>query len=236
MTDSRSVLGKDVTLSIFLDNAFRVIGCAKSCTFEIDQEIILRTGINDGLFPKKRVRRTDWRGSCSGVVVTDNTTDKYSPFRIIQEAVRRSENLYEWEFTDLDGNITTITGYAVIKGLPISADVQSFSSFDLQIEGSGAFVLSDGGGSPSSITDENVDSSEWSVVAGQFGVSGSSVDGKSLVGKYLLAVARTGAAYEIITSGSPGNLQARFNSGAGSITFEQAFNDGETIWAMWRDA
>ena len=236
MTDSRTVLGKDVTLSIFLDNAFRVIGCAKSCTFEIDQEIILRTGINDGLFPKKRVRRTDWRGSCSAVVVTDNSNDRYSPFRLIQEAVRRSENLYEWEWVDIDGNIITITGYAVIKGLPISADVQSFSSFDLQIEGSGAFTLSDGGGSPSSITDENVDSSEWTVVAGEYGVSGLSVDSKSLVGKYLLAVSRTGAAYEIITSGSPGNLQARFNSGAGSITFEQAFNDGEVVWAMWKDA
>lgn len=236
MTDNNTIVGRDVIFSIQVDGTFYPIGCAKSCTFELDQEVILRTGVNDGLFPKKRVRRTDWRGSCSAVMVSNNTNDRYSAFYLIQEAVRRSENYYEWEFTDLEGNIKTIRGYAVIKGIPISADVQSFSSFDLQIEGSGAFTLSDGGGSPSSITDENVDSSEWTVVAGEYGVSGLSVDGKSLVGKYLLAIARTGAAYEIITSGSPGNLQARFNSGAGSITFEQAFNDGETIWAMWRDA
>jgi hypothetical protein len=237
VTDNNTILGTGVTFSIEVtENNFYPIGCAKSCTFEIDQEIILRTGVNDGLFPKKRVIRTDWRGSGTFVMVSNNTNDRYSAFYLAKEAVRRAESRYQWEFTDQDGNIKTITGYAVIKGLPISADVQAFSSFDLQIEGSGAFTLSDGGGSPSSISDENVDSDEWTVTAGQYGISGLSVDGKSLVGKYLLAVSRTGTPHEIITSGTVGNLQAKFSSGAGTIVFDIPLNDGEVVWAMWRDA
>ena len=221
-------------MSVKVGEVFYPIGCAGSCSFEIDQEIIARTGANDGLFRKKRVRRTDWRGSVNAVMVSNNNSSRYSGFYFLQEAVRRAENYYQWEFVDIDGNIKTIEGYAVIRAIPINADSQGFSKFDLQVEGTGAFAISDGGGSPGSTSGDVVDSSEWSVTAGQFGISGLSVDSKSLVGKTVLAVARTGLAYEVITSGSPGNLQARSNSGAGSITFDTPFNDGEFVWVMWK--
>jgi hypothetical protein len=235
MTDTNVINGTDVTMYVKISGQYYPIGCATSCTFDIDQEIILRTGVNDGLFPKKRVRRTDWRGSVSGVMVSNNTTDRYGAFYFIQEAVRRAENTYKWEFIDISGNIKEIEGVAVIKAIPIAAGADQFSTFDIQVEGSGAFTITDGGGSPG-IVDENIDSDEWATTEGQYGVSGTSVDGKSLTGKYLLAVSRSGIAYDIITTGTVGNLQAKFVSGSGTITFDAPFNADETVWAMWKDS
>lgn len=234
MTDSNTIVGTDVTMYVKISGEYYPIGCATSCSFDIDQEIILRTGVNDGLFPKKRVRRTDWRGSVSAVMVSNNTADRYSAFYFIQEAVRRAENTYKWEFIDISGNVKEIEGAAVIKAIPIQAAVNQFSTFDIQVEGTGPFTITDGGGSPG-IVDENVDSDEWTTTPGDYGISGTSVDGKSLVGKYLLAVSRSGVPYDIITSGTVGNLQAKFSSAGGTITFDTPFNADETVWAMWKD-
>jgi len=234
MTDQNAIVGRDVVMYVKISDVLYPVGCASSCSFEIDQEIIARTGPNDGLFRKKRVRRTDWRGSVNAVMVSNNTTDRYSAFYFIQEAVRRAENYFVWEFTDIDGNIKNLEGWAVIRAIPINADIQGFSKFDLQVEGTGAFAITDGGGSPGSVGGDQVDSSEWVPVAGEYGISGLSVDSKSLTGKTVLAVARTGAAYEVITTGSVGNLQAKHNSGTGALTFDTPFNDGEVVWVMWK--
>ena len=80
MTDNKIVRGNRMIASIDVGGSFYPVFCAKSCSFELTNEIILRTGVNDGLFPKRRVRRSDWSGSASGVLVTDNTIDRYSPF------------------------------------------------------------------------------------------------------------------------------------------------------------
>ena len=85
--------------------------------------------------------------------------------------------------------------------------------------------------------DENVDSDYWTTVAGEYAISGSSVGSKSLVGKTALAVGLRGNVYDIITSGTPTNLQAKFSSLAGSVTFDSSipFESGDTVWVMWKD-
>ncbi len=73
--------------------------------------------------------------------------------------------------------------------------------------------------------------------AGQNYVSGLSFYGKTLQGKTILAISREGTVYDPITTGSPSNRTALFNSALGRITFDSniPFNPGETVWAMWKD-
>ncbi len=75
------------------------------------------------------------------------------------------------------------------------------------------------------------------ATAGQFSVSGLSFYGKTLQGKTILAISREGTVYDPITTGSPSNRTALFNSALGRITFDSniPFNPGETVWAMWKD-
>ncbi|MEY2914298.1 MAG: hypothetical protein RLZZ184_3607, partial [Cyanobacteriota bacterium] len=198
-------------------------------------EIINRTSVNDGLFTKRRIRRTEWSGSASGVLVTNDNSERYSPFYLIQQSVRRSALMWQFEFTNLDGDIRTIEGEALIQNLPISGDVQSFVQCTVNIIGTGGFTLDETPSSPP--TDENVDSDYWTTTSGQFQVSGLSVGGKTLQGKTILAIAREGTVYDPITTGSPSNRTALFNSALGRITFDSniPFNPNETVWAMWKD-
>lgn len=235
MNDGGVVRGSQMIASIKVSGNYYPVFCAKSCSFEMTNEIINRTGVNDGLFPKRRIRRTEWSGSASGVLVTDNTQDRYSPFYIMQESVRRSALEWQFEFTNLDGDIRTIEGEALVQNLPISGDVQSFVQCTVNIIGTGAFTMDV---SPSSPTlDEDVDSDYWTTTSGQYAIQGLSVTGKSMVGKTILAIAREGTVYDPITTGSPSNRTALFNSALGRITFDSniPFNPGETVWAMWKD-
>ena len=235
MNDPKVVRGQNMIASIKVSGTFYPVFCAKSCSFEMTNEIINKTSVNDGLFTKRRVRRTEWSGSASGVLVTNNDGDRFSPFYLLQDSVRRSSRTWQFEFTNLDGDIKTIEGDALIQNLPISGDVQSFVQCTVNIIGTGAFTIDV---SPSSIvSDENVDSDYWSTTPGAYSISGLSADGKSLQGKTILAIAREGTVYDPITTGSPTNRIALFNSATGTITFDSniPFNPSETVWAMWKD-
>ena len=235
MNDPKVVRGQNMIASIKVSGTFYPVFCAKSCSFEMTNEIINKTSVNDGLFTKRRVRRTEWSGSASGVLVTNNDGDRFSPFYLLQDSVRRSSRTWQFEFTNLDGDVKTIEGEALIKNLPIIGDVQSFVQCTVNIIGTGAFSIDVS--SSSIVSDENVDSDYWSTTAGANSVSGLSVDGKSLQGKTILAIAREGTVYDPITSGSPTNRIALFNSATGTITFDSniPFNPSETVWAMWKD-
>jgi hypothetical protein len=235
MNDGKVVRGSNMIASIKVSGNYYPVFCAKSCSFELTNEIINRTSVNDGLFTKRRIRRTEWSGSASGVLVTNNDGDRYSPFYLLQESVRRSTLEWQFEFTNLDGDIRTIEGEALIQNLPISGDVQSFVQCTVNIIGTGAFTMDV---SPSSPTqDEDVDSDYWSTTPGAIFIGGLSTNGKSLQGKTILAIAREGTVYDPITTGSPSNRTALFNSALGRITFDSniPFNPGETVWAMWKD-
>ena len=235
MNYGKVVRGSNMIASVKIGGTYYPVFCAKSCSFEMRNEIINRTSVNDGLFPKRRIRRTEWSGSASGVLVTDNSNDLVSPFYLIQQSVRRSALEWQFEFTNLDGDIRTIEGEALIENLPISGDVQSFVQSTVNIIGTGAFTIDT---TPSSIvTDENVDSDYWTTTPGETFITGLSQGGKSLQGKEILAIAREGTVYDPITSGSPTNRTALFNSALGRIYFDNniPFNPGETVWAMWKD-
>lgn len=235
MTDSKAVQGRNMIASIKVGASWFPVFCAKSCSFDFTNEIILRTGVNDGLFPKRRVRRSDWSGSAAGVLVTDNTSNRYSPFYLLQDGVRRAERQWQFEFTNEDGEIKTIEGYALIENLPISGDVSGFVQASVNIVGTGGFTID---ASPSSGgVDENVDSDYWTTTPGTYVISGLSVNSKLITGKTVLAIAREGTVYDPIFSGIANNREARVNSGAGSVTFDSdiPFNPGETVWVMWKD-
>lgn len=235
MNDPKVVRGQNMIASIKVSGTFYPVFCAKSCSFEMTNEIINKTSVNDGLFTKRRVRRTEWSGSASGVLVTNNDGDRFSPFYLLQDSVRRSSRTWQFEFTNLDGDIKTIEGDALIQNLPISGDVQSFVQCTVNIIGTGAFTIDVS--SSSVVSDENVDSDYWSTTPGANSISGLSADGKSLQGKTILAIAREGIVYDPITTGSPTNRIALFNSATGTITFDSniPFNPSETVWAMWKD-
>ena len=234
MTPNEVIHGKNCFVYILNGNDYYLIGCGISFSFEVENELILRTGINDGLFPKKRVRQTSFRGSVNSVMISESDAVKVSAFYLIQEGVRRTESTYKFEWEDNAAVTKTITGAFLVQAVNISTDVQSFSKFDLSIEGTGAFTI-DETDSPTEVVDENIDSDYWTTTDGETSISGTSVGGKSTTGKTLLAVSREGVVYDIV-SGTPSGRQAKHTSGTTSFDAALPFNSGETVWQMWKDA
>ena len=126
MTPNEVIHGKNCFVYILSGDDYYLIGCGISFSFEIENELILRTGINDGLFPKKRVRQTSFRGSVNSVMISESDAAKVSAFFIIQEGIRRAESTYKFEFTDGASVTKTITGNFLVQTVNISADTQSF--------------------------------------------------------------------------------------------------------------
>ena len=239
MTDSKSVFGNDVVASIKVSGTYYPVFCAKSCSFELSNEIINRTGVNSGLGVLRRVRRTEFRGSVSGVTVTDNTNDRYSAFYLLQEAVRRSENDWQFDFVNLDGESVTISGTFITEGITLTGDVATFSQSSVNIIGCGVPVIDDspsGGGSPG--TDEDVDSDWWNNTEGKNNLTGNSQGGKSFAGKQVLAVSRSTRDYYVITSGTATNDKVRHDTSFDVLIFDvnNPFVEGETVWVMWKNA
>lgn len=231
MTDEKAILGNDCIVSVKIGDFFYPIGCGISCSFEVDQEIINITSVNSGLFNEKRVRRTDWRGTISSVMVSDNTIDRYSVFYFLQDAVRRSVREYEFSYTDLDGNEKTIVGEAIIKAIPITAAHGSFAKYDLQIEGTGGFEIDPL--PPIATNCEDIFSDTWSTTPGENTITGNSINGNSFEGYEVIAVYREGLVHSIIDSGFPGNQEALYDGTTITFDVNNPFNPDETVFVIW---
>lgn len=77
MTPNEVIHGKNCFVYILSGDDYYLIGCG-IVLIRDRNELILRTGINDGLFPKKRVRQTSFRGSVNSVMISESDAAKVS--------------------------------------------------------------------------------------------------------------------------------------------------------------
>lgn len=110
---------------------------------------------------------------------------------------------------------------------------KAHSDFLLTVESKGDTRVVATGAAPAPVGGNKVYSDYWQTTAGQTSVSGESVEhGYSLTGKTIIEVSREGLQYDLITSGTPGERQCIYSSGA--ITFRDAFNPGETVFVEFK--
>lgn len=229
MTDQKAIAGNDCVVSIMIDEVFYPIGCGVSCSFETENEIIATTTVGSGLWREKRVRRSDWRGTVSNVMISDNSADRYGVFYFLQEAIRRSVNTYEFSFTDLEGTEKTIVGDAIISLITINADQTSFAKWDLNIEGTGAIEFDVVTPAPPEGSCEIEDPLYLTLSEGATSVTDALL---GTAGVVILEVRREGLQFNE-TGGTPGNREFRFVSP--NISFRDAGNPGgEGVFVLYK--
>lgn len=223
------VHGKDVNVEARINGDYIAIGCAFSCSFEFENELIGKTDVNAGLSRKKRVRISDCRGSVQGVTTLNNSATRLTAFYFLQEAIRRTEQDLRFVFVDEIGNTRYIQCMFLVKTHQLTAESSGFSEFDLQLEGTGT---------PTIGTVELIEticpelfSDTWETTESEFSISGLGQEGRSFAGGDILEVDREGLQYDF-TAGSPGNRE--FNYNGTEITFENAFEAGERVLVVWK--
>lgn len=232
---NNEVFGTGVSVRAKVDGDYITIGCASSCGFSYENEIIGKTDVNAGLFRKKRVRISDCRGNVSGVITTSSSATRLSVVHFSQEAIRRSEVDMQFVFEDGDANVIVIQGLFLVQAVDLSSDVAAFAEFSLNLEGTGGIDVTEIQ-PPGDVVCEQIFSDWWTTTPGASGISGTGNAGLSFAGHDVIEVDREGLEHDIVTSGTPGNRQAKYTGGS-TITFDptNTFNAGETVFVIWLD-
>lgn len=226
------VFGRDVAVQDFVDGDYITVGCATSCSIEYINEIIGKTDANAGLFRKKRVRISDVRISIQGVLISESEPTRLSAWHFLQEAIRRSERTIRMVFTDELGNDKAITGLFIVSTQSLVADVNAFTDFDIQMEGTGGIAITEIA-PPGEVVCPEWARDWWAVSSGNT-VNGLGDAGLTFAGKELIAVFRSGAPLNE-TSGTPGNMEYSFDGTTITVDPTNPFNSGETVFVIWED-
>lgn len=227
------VFGRDVALQDFVDGDYITIGCATSCSIEYINEIIGKTDANAGLFRKKRVRISDVRISVQGVLISESEPTRLSAWHFLQEAIRRSERDMRMVFTDELGNDKAITGKFIVSTQSFVADVNAFTDFDIQMEGTGGIAITEIA-PPGEVVCPEWARDWWNTTPGTSTINGLSQGGLTYAGKELIAVFRSGAPLNE-TTGTPGNMEYAYDGTDIDVDPTNTFSSGETLFVIWED-
>lgn len=209
-----------------------VIGCAVSCSFEFENELIGKTDVNAGLYKKKRVRISDNRGSVQGLTTLENSATKLSVLYFLQEAIVRAEQTLRFVFTDEGGLTKYITGTYLVRAVALTADVSAFAEFDLQLEGTGGVEIGTVDPPIDTLCPE-LQSDTWETTPGESSISGLGMEGKTYEGDEILVVFREGTQYDY-TAGAPGNREYSYDGVNISFDPLNPFNPDEKVNVVWK--
>ncbi len=241
------VFGNGVNVEVVRSGEFIVVGCAFSCSFEFENELIGKTDVNAGLFRKRRVRISDCRGSVQGLTTLQNSATRLTVFDFLQEAQRRREQTLRFVFEDQAGFTRYITGTFLIKTIDISSDIADFSEYDLQLEGSSGNIDigvvippgggggggDDSGGDSGEVCADELFSDYWETVEGETSVSGEGVQGLFFTDQQVLFVSREGLEHEFVET-TPGNREYGYDGVNISFDPTNPFAAGERIFVIWK--
>jgi hypothetical protein len=223
---NRKVLGRNVIVSMLVDGNYYPIFCGKTASLDLTQDKIEVTHVNSGAHRNFVPGMTDSTFSVQGVTLINNDEQKISVIYLNQLAIRRNINTYKILLTDQDNNQYAISLSAFVLNTSLSRDVNSWSqsSVTFQITEDWTF----GSDIPPPLS---------SVCEEQDPIFGTLADGSAVFTSALLIqgvgqtitilhVARSGTTY-YQTSGTPGNLEYKYNSSAGTITFQNVGNPAD---------
>jgi hypothetical protein len=232
---SAAIFGTDVTLEVKISGSYIAIGCATNCSFRFNNEIILKTDVNAGLFRKKKARISDCSAGVSGLttLVIDTTA---SSLYFLQEGVRRIEQDLRFTFIDLDGVSKQIQGFFIVENIEVNGSASDFSETDIEFQGTGGFAISTiDDESGEGIIPGDIKWDWWETVEGEFAISGPGHYGRSFTGLDVIEVDREGTQYDINNVVS---LSRKCVYDGTTIDFgaDNPFNDGTRIYVIWQEA
>lgn len=220
---NRKVLGKNVTFSMMVDGNPYPIFCGKTAFMDLTQDKIEVTHVNSGAHRNWVPGMSDSQINVVGVHLVNNGESKVSANYLMQLAIRRTIATYIMEQTAQDGATFSITVDAFLTNVNISRDVTQWAQSTVTLQPTGEPEFSETLPSPVPATCEEQDPIYGTLA------DGSAVFTSALliqgVGETLtiLNVSRSGSTY-YETSGTPGNLEFKYNSAAGTITFQNVGN------------
>lgn len=238
------IFGKEVIIEMLDGLNYYPILCGTDCSFSRTPEVINISSPDSGLFTESMVRRESWSMSVAGITKVANDT-ALTFFYMLQTAIRRTKRTLRITFTDPAGADIQISGDVIIGNESISGPATDFAQGSIEFIGTGPFAI--GSVTPPVVGTLNIYSDYWTPGAGNSYIDGSS-SGNSPAAVLFGGVFNLGATdtildvhvegdhFNIITSGAPGNLECKFDSGLGQIRFASTmlFLGTEKVWVEFQ--
>lgn len=228
-----TVKANNVIIEIYDGSAYYPVFCGKTMEFSQSQELVEITSVNSAVAREYQAGLTTATLNITGVTVLDNTDGRLAGPYLMQVSIRRTEKTCRIRLTDDDGGTLEINFTALITNNTLARSVGQYAQSTVSLTVTGEITVQAVAPPP---TAEIVYSDWWVMTAGATSISGaSSQHGYSLINKTLLEVDREGTNFDIITSGSPGNRQAKHDDVAGSISFDPTNPSlGETVFVLFK--
>lgn len=216
---NRKVLGKNMKFWMKVAGVDYPIFCGKTAYHDLTQDKIEVTHVNSGPHRNYVPGMSDSQINVVGVHLINNDELKVSANYLMELMIRRAINTWVITQVDQDGTTFSTTVEGFLTNVNISRDVTAWAQSTVNIQPTGEPTFSTVIDPPVLPTCEEQDPIYGTLA------EGSAVFTSALliqaVGQTLtiLGVTRSGTTY-YETSGTPGNLEFKYDAVAGTITFE----------------
>lgn len=231
------VQSKNIEVSMNIDDIYYPIFCGKSMSFTLDQDEIETTSVNSGVSREYIAGISNALLTVGGVTISNNTGSRIAITYLQQQSVRQLTQNWQIKITDDDGGILYYRFAGIIRNTSFDKNIPGFSQSSVTIRVSGDIDITPVDPPPPPGSPEIIYSDWWTMPVGQTYIDGSSdVHGYTLEAKVVLEVDREGTNFDIITSGSPGNRQAKHNNTTGVVSFDTSNPSvGETVFVLFKE-
>ena len=227
----RAIEAKNVTVSFFLEGEGYVpLACATGGSVNIKSEIIYKTVVGSGRWRDRDTRLSEWDGNLTGVTHIVPLSTMYTVFDISLESIRTNGLNIQIAFVDGNSNLQVLSGHVLFPNIGITWGAEGFSEDSIEFVGNGPLTFSN------TLITPPVNNNE--VKAGDYTATGGEVEitlPADVIGRTLLGVWR---AYplDIITVGTPTELQVKFDSATPKLIFASTapLSTGEYIYYQYK--
>lgn len=207
------VRGSGMVIAAVKSADYRGFACAQNITFRCETELLETSTTSTGPYRTFRpVGFTTWSITLSGVTyLRDQSATKNFALETVTQQIRTDGYSIKITFTDEEGYVNTLTGFVYIPYTEITGGAQNpFSKWTVEFQGSGEFELNV---SPEPIC-EIVETYRYTATGGET----SFVDA-TLISRTALLGFRNTDEFKVITAGTPGNQELKYDSTTGTISW-----------------
>jgi hypothetical protein len=229
-----TVQGKNIKGFMKVDALYYNIFCGQTLSFGLEQDELETSTVGNGSMRTYDAGFGNAMMEVGGVTILDNSESRIAITYLQQQSIRQQIQDWSIELTDDNNNIVTYLFRGIIRSSNFDKSIPGFSKSAVSIRVSGNITMTTV--APPIGSNEITYSDWWNMAAGETKISGTSTQlSYNLIGCTVLEVDREGTQYDIVTSGTPGNRQAKHNNTTGDVDFDTANPSvGETVFVLFR--
>jgi predicted secreted protein len=221
------IKGENVILYMFHDGIWKPVICGRDCSLTTNAEDIETSITGSGAWRTYEYVGLTWECTFDGVMFLDGVNElSGADIRAMQYS--RQKVLIRYERTDMDSNVYTEEGYALITSVSDSGNFDDVVTFTVDLKGTGPLTIVY---TPTPTSNGRVFRYEYTAPGGSDSFTDSDLINKDILDVVVDGIGRS----QIITSGTPVGQEAKYYSGSGQIELPFTLDSDMEVYVLYQD-